>query len=149
MPLPVKANSFDVERRSIGRRSLKLSLPMPLHLIACSAGGKGRRRADERWRESLRALLSRPRCRIFGPVEITMALPETRGTERVEHTPDLVLSALVRYGVIDGWSSRIVRGVTVAWSGTDGITVEIRGVDRPKEHAPRAQVLIKAGRQAP
>jgi hypothetical protein len=149
MPRPIKANTITVERRPVGRRILTLKLPMPLHLVGCSPDRRGRRRADERWRESLGALLLRPRSRIFGPVEIAITLPETRGTERVEHTPDLVLSALVRYGVIDGWSSRIVRGVTLAWADTGSIMVEIRSVPGPKGHAPEGQVLIKPGQQAP
>ena len=146
---PVRTKAITIERRPVGRRILTLNLPMPLHLVGISPDRKGRRREDERWRESLTALLSRPRCRVFGPVEIAITLPETRGTERVEYMPDLVLSALVRYRVIDGWSSKIVRGVTLAWADRSGISVEIRSVAPPKQRAPEAPVLLTAERQAP
>ena len=108
---------FEIRRQSVAPRPPAVfDLPLP-----------GDDETDGVWREAARCTLLNSRVRPFvGPVEVSLAFRAGRRTRMIGDLPNACLQLLIATRLIAGADSAVLKRLTLAWGGTQGVRVEIR-----------------------
>jgi hypothetical protein len=107
----------EVRRGRIAARAPAIvELPLP-----------GGRDAEGTWRQAATDAILSSRVRPFvGPVEVCLSFRDGKRARVIGELPNACLQLLIATRLIAAADSAVLRRLTLAWGGTQGVRVEIR-----------------------
>jgi len=110
----------EIRRGRIAPRAPAIvELPLP--------GGDG---GESTWWEAARCAILNSRVRPFaGPVEVSLYFREGKRARVIGGLPNACLQLLIAARLSAAVDSRVLKRLTLAWGGTEGVRVEIRSFE--------------------